>query len=302
VGNISITGGSNGQVLTTNGSGNLSWSTVSGGNANSSYGDSNVASLLTSGNIVGNITFGNTGNYNNLELKGLYSKFIAPYALTYFEVGTRSISAITIGSNEDLYLKTGANINLQGTTSNGLANTISIISDYPNYASAPRVAISGNVAITGNISATNLGNIITINKDGNSSNVLYGNGVFAAAPTGGGNTVTDYWRVTSKTITSSSGSQVALMTLPANAVVDKVTVVVDTAFNGNSAALTVGLSSGTGLEFVSTGDVDLKTVDRYDLPCQLAPSGNTANVIINYSASGSSAGSARVCITYANAS
>jgi hypothetical protein len=32
----------------------------------------------------------------------------------------------------------------------------------------------------------NLGNIATINKDGNSSNVLYGNGSFAAAPSGGG--------------------------------------------------------------------------------------------------------------------
>jgi hypothetical protein len=35
VGNISIGGGSNGQVLTTNGSGNLSWTTVSGGSGSS---------------------------------------------------------------------------------------------------------------------------------------------------------------------------------------------------------------------------------------------------------------------------
>ena len=42
---------------------------------------------------------------------------------------------------------------------------------------------SGNVSV-GNISATNLGNISSINKDGNASNILYGNGVFAA-PTGG---------------------------------------------------------------------------------------------------------------------
>jgi hypothetical protein len=302
VGNLHITGGSNGQVLTTNGNGNLSWSTVSGG-GNSSYGDSNVTSLLTSGNITGNITIGNnTGTYANIELRGTYSKFMAPYVSVYNEVSTKSINASGISNDADLYLKSSANVNIQTWNGNAYANIISVVGDYPNYASAPRVAITGNVTITGNISATNLGNIVTINKDGNASNVLYGNGVFAAAPSGGGNVSTDYWRATSKTITSSSSSQVALMTLPANATVDSVSVIVDTAFNGNSAALTVGLSSGTGLEFVSTGDVDLKTADRYDLPCQLAPSGNTANVIINYSASGSNAGSARVIITYANAS
>jgi hypothetical protein len=37
-----------------------------------------------------------------------------------------------------------------------------------------------NVSITGNITANNLGNISSLNLDGNSSNVLYGNGVFSA--------------------------------------------------------------------------------------------------------------------------
>lgn len=303
VGNLRITGGSNGQVLTTNGSGNLSWSTVSGG-GNSSYGDSNVTSLLTSGDIIGNIVFGNnTGTYANIELRGVYSKISAPYALFGYEVGTRSINSSSVGNDANLELKSAANVNIQVFTGNAYTNIISVVGDYPNYASAPRVAIAGNVAITGNISATNLGNIVTISKDGNASNVLYGNGVFAAAPTGGGNVATDYWRTTSKTLTYSSGSQVALLTVPANATVDKVTVIVDTAFNGNSPGATVGRSfGGTGLEYVSTGDVDLKTADRYDLPCQIAPTGNTFDVVINYTASSSTAGSARVLITYAVAS
>lgn len=43
-------------------------------------------------------------------------------------------------------------------------------------------------AYTGHISTANitgLGNLALINKDGNASNILYGNGVFAAAPSGG---------------------------------------------------------------------------------------------------------------------
>jgi hypothetical protein len=41
---------------------------------------------------------------------------------------------------------------------------------------------TGNISIGGNITANNLGNISSIDVDGNTSNILYGNGVFAAAP------------------------------------------------------------------------------------------------------------------------
>jgi hypothetical protein len=58
VGNLTITGGSNGQVLTTNGSNVLSWTTVSGGNVGS-YGDSNVVTLLSS---FGSNSISTTGN------------------------------------------------------------------------------------------------------------------------------------------------------------------------------------------------------------------------------------------------
>lgn len=41
---------------------------------------------------------------------------------------------------------------------------------------------TGNISIGGNITANNLGNISSIDVDGNTSNILYGNGIFAAAP------------------------------------------------------------------------------------------------------------------------
>jgi hypothetical protein len=47
--------------------------------------------------------------------------------------------------------------------------------------------VDGNLSATGNITATNIGNIANINLTGSNSNVLYGNGVFAAVA-GGGNT------------------------------------------------------------------------------------------------------------------
>jgi len=60
------------------------------------------------------------------------------------------------------------------------ANITGIVGNatYANIADAANSVAVANV--------TGIGNIATINKDGNASNILYGNGVFAAAPAGGG--------------------------------------------------------------------------------------------------------------------
>jgi hypothetical protein len=59
-GNVIITGGSSGQVLSTNGSGNLSWITVSGGGASISNGTSNVNIAISDGNVTTSVA----GNAN----------------------------------------------------------------------------------------------------------------------------------------------------------------------------------------------------------------------------------------------
>jgi hypothetical protein len=50
---------------------------------------------------------------------------------------------------------------------------------------ANNISINADVTV-GNITATNLGNIATVNLTGSNANVLYGNGVFAAVAGGGG--------------------------------------------------------------------------------------------------------------------
>jgi hypothetical protein len=52
---------------------------------------------------------------------------------------------------------------------------------------AGNISINANVTV-GNIIATNLGNIVSVNLTGSNANVLYGNGVFAAAAGGNANT------------------------------------------------------------------------------------------------------------------
>jgi hypothetical protein len=60
VGNVKITGGTSGQKLTTDGAGNLSWTN----DANSSYGNSNVAAYLPT--YTGNVGAGNIKSAGNL--------------------------------------------------------------------------------------------------------------------------------------------------------------------------------------------------------------------------------------------
>ena len=69
VGNVTITGGTNGQVLTTNGSNVLSWTTVAGG----SYSNSNVAAYLPTytGNVGGNVVTANLFSGNGSSLTNL---------------------------------------------------------------------------------------------------------------------------------------------------------------------------------------------------------------------------------------
>jgi hypothetical protein len=149
VANVTITGGSNGQVLTTNGSNVLSWTTVSSGN--SSYGDSNVVSLMAA---FGSNTITTTGNISGGNLV----------------TGGQVVASGNVSSGTGL--STGGFLSVDGNTD--LHNT----------------TVTGNLSATGNITANNLGNIVSVNLTGSNSNVLYGNGVFAPA-TGGNSTYGD---------------------------------------------------------------------------------------------------------------
>lgn len=99
------------------------------------------------------------------------------------------------------------------------------------------------------------------------------------------------------TLAFGDSSPVTLFTLPANAIVDKVQIIVDTAFNGTAPTLSIGIAGNTS-KYVGTGDVDLKTTNMYEVEPGLVPVGSTEALIATYSADSSSAGSARIIITY----
>jgi hypothetical protein len=92
-------------------------------------------------------------------------------------------------------------------------------------------------------------------------------------------------------------SPLSLLTLPVNAVVMFVKVIIDTAFNG-TPSLSVGIS-GTTSKYAGTTDVDLTDQgSEFEISPGLVPVGTTEALIATYAAGGASAGAARILIGY----
>jgi hypothetical protein len=115
-----------------------------------------------------------------------------------------SNGTITITNSGVTRLNAGTGINLTGNVGNititavggtGTVTSVGVTSNQLVVTGSPVVGagtitinLPNNISISGNIAANNIGNITPINLDGNGSNVLYGNGVFASATTVSGAT------------------------------------------------------------------------------------------------------------------
>lgn len=95
-----------------------------------------------------------------------------------------------------------------------------------------------------------------------------------------------------------SSSSITAFTLPANAVVDNVQMIVDTAFDG-TPSLSVGIS-GTTSKYMGSGDNDLKGVATtvYQTHPGLVADGSSESIVITYSAGSATVGAARVIVSY----
>lgn len=104
--------------------------------------------------------------------------------------------------------------------------------------------------------------------------------------------------VDTTTLAFGSTSPVTMFTLPANAVIQAIRVVIDTAFNG-TPTISVGIAGNTS-KYLGSTDVDLTAAAKTEF--EVNPSepavGSTEALIITYSAGGAAAGSARVLVEY----
>lgn len=93
-----------------------------------------------------------------------------------------------------------------------------------------------------------------------------------------------------------AGSTVAMFTLPANAVILQMAVIVDTAFDGTPSA-SVGIA-GNVSKYMGAGDMNLASAAGWNVYPNIAASGSSEALILTYSAGGATVGSGRVIVNY----
>jgi hypothetical protein len=106
VGNVTITGGTPGQYLQTNGSGGLAWSTViSGSTSNISNGTSNVSIPV----VNGNVTISSAGNANIVVVTGTGANITGTLSVTG-NANIGNVSTVNLGATGSGSF--GANVNM----------------------------------------------------------------------------------------------------------------------------------------------------------------------------------------------
>ena len=89
----------------------------------------------------------------------------------------------------------------------------------------------------------------------------------------------------------------AMFTKPAGSKVDLIRVYVDTAFDGTTPQLSIGIA-GTTSKYMATGEIDLKTVGVYEVVPDVDVVVGTEALIATYAADSSATGAARIEVIY----
>lgn len=94
-------------------------------------------------------------------------------------------------------------------------------------------------------------------------------------------------------------SPLSLFTLPANAVIGIIEIIIDTPFNG-TPSLSIGIT-GTLSKYMAATQVDLSepATTRWEVSPNLPSSATAESLIATYAAGGATAGAARIVINYA---
>ena len=218
---------------------------------------------------------------------------------TAFQIG---VGGVKLGnSSGNLTVKTTADVDSEITVSklNVSGNAIEINSDaagsdadWKYTLQRPASGMSAAVTLTLPV------------DDGSPSQILTtdGSGVLSWATAG---STTPLLTCDTTTLNWNSAAEVSMFNLPVGAIVDRVKVVLDTAFNGTSlATLSVGTTGAGASKYFAAGQANLKGTakDVFESnPGETAVSGSPEALVITFAAStgGSpSAGSARVMVFY----
>ena len=165
-GNVSITGGSNGQYLQTDGSGNLSWQYVAAG-PGIANGNSNVFVVGSGGNVVTSV--GGTANVLVISNTGALLTGSANITSNLFLGGSLNVNA---GGSFSGSLSVNRDISTGGNLGTGQSLSVGL-----NLGVLGNARVGGTASVTGNLSVTGnsyfTGNVI---GDGIRANYFFGDG------------------------------------------------------------------------------------------------------------------------------
>jgi len=132
---------------------------------------------------------------------------------------------------------------------------------------------------------------------GSAAQVLQTNGAGVTTWTTAGVTA-QLIAVDTTTLGFGSASPLALFTTPANAIIEKIQVIIDTPFTGGTPSLTIGITGQTA-KYMGATENTLTGVatDKYETNPGLPSTAGEA-LIGTYAANGASAGSARILVHY----
>ena len=149
------------------GLGNIATINLDDSTSNVLYGNGVFAPSYSTSDIVSYAEIGWTGNIN-------------PTGNSVYSLGTPTQQW------KDLYLS-NATIYMNSVPISVNSNNALVV----NGSEVLLTSNSGGISTTGNVTAYNIGNVAALNLDGSSSNVLYGNGSFAALPVYGDSNVAE---------------------------------------------------------------------------------------------------------------
>ena len=288
VGNIIITGGSSGYVLSTNGSGNLSWVAQSGGGSTSNISNGNSNVNIATAN--GNITMSAAGNANIVVVTGTGTNINGLLSVTGNIIPTANIT-YDLGNNtnrfKDLYLS-GNTINLGDSNFSSNATTVTITnqlggqfiiggSGTVNSANLTGYSIANgnsNVSVVsnGNVNISSAGNANIVTVTGTGANItgtlnVTGNATVGNIITGAGSggNITGANVISANTITASGNITAGNANLG--------NLVTANFFTGNGSLLT-GISTGG----ISNGNSNI-SIPTSNGNINLTAVGNTTMII-----------------------
>jgi len=247
--------------------------TVSSGNIIT--GNLNATSTITALRLISNIATG-TSPLVVTSTTQVANLNAATAGVAYSVAGANVSGAVSYATTANAVA--GANVSgavSYSTTANAVAGA--------NVSGAVSYATTANSVAVANVSG--IGNIATTNIDGNASNILYGNGIFASAPSPG----VSYGNSNVATFLASFGSNT--ITTTGNVSVGNII--------GNGSQLT-GLPAPTvAQDITSTGNMSIMTYDgnlKYVNNATVEPSTGNITSAGNITASNMSVGTGNVTL------